>query len=118
MQATGRAAAAFDGEGRLLCLNSLAEARVGDLFDVAQGALAFCDRASQFRFDALLALALRGNRAAEPKPIAQSVRNRARGSVVIQAIGLLGGRKYLPRMRKCSFCSAIRTLRAKTYRAF
>jgi len=89
MQATRNAAAVFDGAGRLLCLNSLAQACVGDLFDVAQGALVFYDRASQSRFEALLGRALGDRFAPEPKPIVLYVRNREHGSVLIRAIGLL-----------------------------
>ena len=94
MQAIRSAAAVFNGGGGLLCLNSLAEAHVGALFDVAHGSLVFYDRASQSRFDALLGSALGGAHSADPKPIAQSVRNRERGSVVIRAIGLLGWAQY------------------------
>ena len=114
-QATRNAAAVFDGASRLLCLKELAEARIDELFDVAQGALVFYDGGSQLRFVAFLAFAVRREYAAEPKPIVQSVRNRAGRSVAIRVIGLLrGARKFPPTMRKCSFCSAILNLWART----
>ena len=94
MQATRNAAAVFDGRGQLLCLNGLAEARIGDLFDVVRGALVFHDRTSQSGFDALLGLALRSEFMAHAKPLVQSVKNRGGASVVIQAVALMGVVKH------------------------
>lgn len=90
LEGARQAAAIFDGAGGLLALNGLAEARLGDGFGVTGRTLHFADPASQDRFAALLAQAVRQEPEPRARPLADVVRDRAGQPLPIRLLALRG----------------------------
>ena len=84
----------FDGGGRVIALNELAEALVGRDLKITKDILVFRDRASQRRFEALLARAIRGKLEAKASALADVVLDLRGRHRPIRAISLRGFSDY------------------------
>jgi len=94
LQTLRHAGIVFDGSGRVVALNELAEALVGHDLDIASNRLVFRDRSGQRRFEALLARAIGGNLDAEASALADAVLDARGRRRPIRAISLGGFSDY------------------------
>ena len=84
------AALLFDGAGRLLAMNGLADALAGDLFDAPGGAPRLRDSAGQHRFSGLLARAIRGDAACRADSLTAGVRAASGRRMTLRVLPLEG----------------------------